>query len=489
MNAELGLLAILALPVAQAALVLACARPPGLRDAAYVLAASASAGVAFFVFNEAAHGEQARVVLARPLPNVDLAFALEPLGAMMALAISGLGLLHAIHSAGFVRATQEKSPARLMAFMSLTSACALAVAFSANLFTMFVAMQALTLAAFPLVEHRGDEEAGRAGRLFLAVLLASSIGLFLPAMVWTYAIAGVLDFRPGGVLGGLADPVSANVLLLMFVFGIAAAAIPPMHRWLTASRAAPFPALVSLHALTVLPAGCIGVFKVSAFVFGASGLQDAHLAASGLIVLAGAAMCAAALIALSKQDVRERLTYSCMAQSLAAVLGALLALPAGLFAAALQITALMCSAATLLMASGTIAAVTGRTQAGEYAGLGRIMPWTLAGFALASASMVGMPPFAGAWAKLWLIASSSSVGLVWAAVLIGLAAILTFAHLGPMAASALSARAPPDAFIRPDGASFMLVAPVALGAVATLSLLIFASALSEFLSPIWTPPP
>ncbi len=91
--------------------------------------------------------------------------------------------------------------------------------------------------------------------------------------------------------------------------------------------------------------------------------------------------------------------------------------------------------------------------------------------------------------KLWLIASSSSVGLVWAAVLVGLAAILTFAHLGPMAANALSGRAPPDAFIRPDGASFLLVAPVALGAVATLSLLVFASALSEFLKPVWTPMP
>lgn len=489
MNAELGLLAILVLPVAQAALVLACARPPGLRDAAYILSACAIAGVAFFVFNETAHGAQARVVLARPLPNVDLAFALEPLGAMAALLIGGLGLLHAIHSAGFVRATHEKSPARLMAFMALTSACALAVVFSANLFTMFVAMQALTLAAFPLVEHRGDEAAGAAGRLFLAVLLASSIGLFLPAMVWTYAIAGILDFRPGGVLGGLADTVSANLLLVMFVFGIAAAAVPPMHRWLATSREAPPPALTSMYALTVLPAGCIGVFKVAAFVFGASGLVDARLATQALILLAGASMCVAALVALSKQDVHERLAYTCLAQALAAVLGVLLTIPAGLFASALQITALMCSAATLLMASGTIAAVTGRTQVGAYAGLGRVMPWTLAGFALASASMVGMPPFAGAWAKLWLIASSSSVGLVWAAVLVGLAAILTFAHLGPMAANALSGRAPPDAFIRPDGASFLLVAPVVLGAVATLSLLVFASALSEFLKPIWTQMP
>jgi hypothetical protein len=51
----------------------------------------------------------------------------------------------------------------------------------------------------------------------------------------------------------------------------------------------------------------------------------------------------------------------------------------------------------------------------DYAGLGRVMPWTFAGFAIASASMIGMPPFAGAWAKLWLITAAAGSGLVWAA--------------------------------------------------------------------------
>jgi multicomponent Na+:H+ antiporter subunit D len=129
-----------------------------------------------------------------------------------------------------------------------------------------------------------------------------------------------------------------------------------------------------------------------------------------------------------------------------------------------------------------------RTHVADYAGLGRVMPWTLAGFALASASMIGMPPFAGAWAKLWLITASAGAGLVWAAVLVGLAAVLTFAHLGPLAAGALSAPAPDDAFKRPDGASFLLAGPVILGAAASLGLLALADALATFLSPVWTPP-
>jgi multicomponent Na+:H+ antiporter subunit D len=488
MSAEIALLCVLGAPVLQAALVMLFARPPGLRDVIHIGFSFFTAACAAYLVFAVANGETARVVLARPLPNVNLAFSIEPLGALVAAALSGLAALHAVHAAGVVRAKQEKAPARLLGFIALSTAGVIAVSFSANLLSFFVAYQALSLAAFPLVAHRGDEEARPAARAFLWTLLASSIGLFLPAMIWTYAIAGALDFQPGGMLAGRVNVLTANLLLVFYVLGLAMAAIPPMHRWLPASSSAPFPALVAVQALAVLPAGGIGILKIAAYVFGPV-MAEASIAAGALIVLAGAGMCAAALIALSKQDLRERLAYSCMAQSLAVVMGALLALPAGLFAAALQVVALSCAAATLLMAAGTTAAITGRIKTVDYAGLGRVMPWTFAGFAVASASMIGMPPFAGAWAKLWLITAAAGSGLIWAAALAGIAAILTFTHLGPLAANALAARAPTDAFKRPDGASILLAAPVILSAAATLGLLVLADPLAAFLAPMWTPGP
>lgn len=487
-NVEFALAGVLGAPILQAVLVVALARPPGLRDVIHIGFSLFAAVCAFAIVGAVANGETARLILARPLPNVELAFQIEPLGALMVATLSGLGVLHAVHAAGIVRAKHEDAPARLLAFIALAMAAVTAVALSANLFSFFVAYQALTLAAFPLVAHRGDDEARPAARRFLAILLASSIGLFLPAMIWTYALAGTLEFRPGGVLAGRVNELTANVLLLLFVFGLAMAAIPPLHRWLPASSRGPFPALVTIQALTVLPAGGIGLLKIAAFVFGPA-MHFARYASWGLIVLVGAGMCAAALIALSKRDVRERLAYSCMAQSLAVAMGALLALPAGLFAAALHVVSLACAAATLLMAAGTTAAITMRTNVEDYAGLGRVMPWTFAGFAIASASMIGMPPFAGAWAKLWLITAAAGSGLIWAAGLAGVAAILTFTHLGPLAANALAARAPTDAFKRPDGASILLAAPVILSAAATLWLLVLADPLASFLSPIWTPNP
>lgn len=491
MSAELALLIALGAPAAQTLLVLALARPPGLRDAVHVGMTLITALACASLLSAAAHGEAVRIVLARPLPNVDLAFHVEPLGALMAAALSGLGVLHALHTAGYARATHEKAPARQMAFIALANAATMAVAFSANLFTFFVAYQGLILAVFPLVAHRGDEDSRKAARAFLATLLTASVGLLLPAMVWTYAITSALEFQPGGVLAGRVDALTANVLLVLYVLGLAMAAMPPLHRWLAATSVADSPALVTIQALAVLPAGAIGLLKIAAYVFGpalhSESVDDATLASRGLILLAGVGMCGAALIALSRQDVRERLAYSAMAQILAVAIGVLLALPAGLFAAALQVVAFSCASATLLMAVGTTAAVTTRQRAADYSGLGRIMPWTFAGFAVASASMIGLPPFAGAWSKLWLITASTGAGLVWAAGLVALAAILTFAHLGPLAVSALAGRAPTDAFKRPDGASILLAAPVVLGALATLALLLFADPLASHLAPMWTP--
>ncbi len=486
MSVALALSGVLGAPFVSGLLVLLLSRPPGLRDVTHILGALVTAVCAAYLAVAIGHGESARIVLARPLPNVELAFSVEPLGALIAMVVSALGVLHAAHSAGMVRATGEKAPARLMAFMAMASGATMAVAFSANLFSFFVAYQALTLAAFALVAHRGEDDARRAARTVLGTLLAASVGLLLPGMVWTYALAGTLEFQVGGMLAGRVDTISANVLLALYVFGVGMAATPPVHRWLTSASVAPFPALVSVYALALVPSGSLGLLKVAAYVFGAA-LPQVVFANTAFLALAGVGMCVAALIALSKQDMRERLAYSCMAQALAVAIGALLALPAGLFAAALQVVALCCASATLTMATGTTAAVTGRFNAVDYAGLGRVMPWTFAAFALASASMIGMPPFSGAWAKLWLITASASKGLVWAAALVGAAAVLTFAHLGPLAASAFGGSTPTDAFKRPDGASILLVAPVILCAAATLWLLVMADPLATFLSPVWTP--
>src|SRR5262249_13723137 len=139
---------------------------------------------------------------------------------------------------------------------------------SANLFSFFVAYQALTLATLPLVEHNDNDAARRAARGYLSSLLTFSIGFFLPAMVWTYAVAGTLEFRQGGILAGHVDPVTANALLALYVLGVPMTAMPPGHRWLSLSSGALNSALTSIQATCVLPIGGVGVLKIAYYVFG-----------------------------------------------------------------------------------------------------------------------------------------------------------------------------------------------------------------------------
>ncbi len=487
MNAEIALMGALGAPIAQALLVMLAPKPPGLRDLVHMGLAAVSAVCAILLVGAAASGLDARIVIARPLPNIDLAFSVEPIGALAAALIASVGFLHAVHTGGMVRASNMQNPTHLMALTALANAGAIGVALSSNLLSMFVAYELLIMAAFPMVMFGRGEDARAAGRRFLAPLLTASVGLLLPAIVWTNAIAGPGDFQAGGVLAGRIDAPTANILLALFAIGLAGAATPPLHVWINAAADAPHSAVSSLFAISLAPAGCVGVLKVAVFVFGPA-LADARAAAFALIALLGVGMCAAALGALAAQDVRRRLAYSCVVQAQAVVIGALLASPAGVFAAVLQLVALTCAAATLTMAAGTVAAVTERRSVDEVAGLGRLMPWTFASFALAAASMIGLPPFAGAWAKLWLITAAAGAGMVWAAVLVGAAAILTFMHLGPLAARALVEKSSANAFRAPDGASFLLVAPVFLGAVATLWLLVLADPIASFLSPLWRSP-
>lgn len=484
MTPSLLLLACLAAPLAQTFAAVLAPRPPGLRDLLQIVLALAQFAAACLLFDAARGGAAARIVLARPLPQVELAFVIEPLGVLMALVISGLSVLHAVHSAAFLRAVSEPAPARMQAFMALAIFAATALGLSANLLTFFIAYQALTLATFPLVAHGGEKAARDGARVYLGTLLTASIGLLLPAIIWTYALTGQLEFRAEGLFIEPVDPATLNTLLALFVIGVAAIGLPPMHRWLPNAALAPFPAAAMIMGVAVINAGGLGVLKIATYVFGPR-LGEAALAGQGLMLLAGVAMCAAALIALSKQDIRERLAYSMMAQSAAVAMAGLIPLPTGTFAAALQIVAQACAATTLAMAAATAYAATGRERAASFEGLGRLMPWTFASFAFAAASLIGMPPFSGAWAKLWLITAAADADFVWAGALAAMAAVITFAHWGPLAANALVGPAPEDPFKRPDGASILLVAPVVIAAVATAALLFLADPLAVFLSTIW----
>ena len=235
---RLAALAIL-IPFAAAGAVLLAHRWPNLRESA-----SIAAGMILFAVVAAIAFETAAtpgIVLAEPLEGLAIKLVVEPLGVMFALLASGLWVVTTVYSIGYMRAHHETHQTRFYAFFAIAIASAVGVAFAGNLLTLFVFYEALTLSTFPLVTHAGTAQARRAGRTYLGILLGTSIGLQLIAIILTWSAAGTLDFVPGGILEGRVTDTFAGILLVLYVFGVGKAAVMPFHRWLPAAMVAPTP--------------------------------------------------------------------------------------------------------------------------------------------------------------------------------------------------------------------------------------------------------
>ena len=166
-----------------------------------------------------------------------------------------------------------------------------------------------TVATYPLVTHSGDAQSMRAGRTYLGLLLGTSLGLQLLAILWTWQIAGTLDFQDGGILEGRISDAMAGLLLFLYVFGIGKAALMPLHRWLPAAMVAPTPVSALLHAVAVVKAGVFAILKVVIYVFGLDFLKSLDMS-QWLMYAAAATILIASLVALNQAHLKARLASS-----------------------------------------------------------------------------------------------------------------------------------------------------------------------------------
>ena len=139
-------------------------------------------------------------VAAEIAPGLDLAFRVTPLGAIFGLVASGLWILAALYSVGYMRGNHEKHQTRFAAFYAVAVHAAMAIAWSGNLLVLFIFYEILTFSTFPLVAHKESRAARDAGRLYMSILVGSSVVLLLPAVIYVWLMTGRLDFVPGGIL-------------------------------------------------------------------------------------------------------------------------------------------------------------------------------------------------------------------------------------------------------------------------------------------------
>jgi multicomponent Na+:H+ antiporter subunit D len=432
MTPETAILVAIGIPLLGAlAISLAGRISPNLREAATAITSLSLIWVVWGLLPILMDGGRPSVEVSQVMPGLTIAFTVEPLGMLFAALASGLWLINSIYSVGYMRGNKEQNQTRFFACFALALSATIGVAFAGNLFTLFLFYELLTLSTYPLVAHKGDAATVRSARIYLGVLLSTSIGLFLPAIIWTYSLAGTGDFTTGGILAGKLNDPEIGLLLGLFVFGVGKAAVMPVHKWLPAAMVAPTPVSALLHAVAVVKAGVFTITKIIVYIFGIDFLFEAS-SSQWLLYAAAFTIITASLVALRQTNIKRLLAYSTIAQLSYVVMAAAILKPLAEVGAAIHMVAHAFGKITLFFAAGAIYVASKKTEIHQLRGIGRRMPWTMAAFTIGALSMIGVPPTGGFVSKWYILAGAFEANNLVAVFTIIASTVLNAAYFLPI---------------------------------------------------------
>jgi len=376
---------------------------PNRREFFTFLAGFIKLGLVLAMLPVIQQGKQIEFTIWQILPSLAIEFRVDAFGMLFALVASSLWIITSMYSVGYMRSLKEHSQTRFFAFFAIALSATLGVAFSANLFTLYLFYEMLSLSTYPLVTHHQDKEARTGGRTYLTYLMSTSIGFVLPALVFCFIrTGGDLDFSSTGFLSDSFTQTEATVVLLLLVFGFAKGGLMPFHSWLPGAMVAPTPVSALLHAVAVVKVGVFCIVRVITGVFGVDMLKDLSL---GPIIagIAAFTVITSSLIALSQDNLKRRLAFSTIGQLAYIILGAALLAPKGMTGSMMHIGMHAFGKITLFFCAGAIFVATGKKYISEMVGIGKRMPITMIAFLIGALGVVGLPPAGGFWSKFYLV--------------------------------------------------------------------------------------
>ncbi len=417
-------------------------------------------------------GETINLVLLPFLENANIGFKIEPIGLLFASIVSVLWPFTALYSSQYMRENEYENLVRFFSWFSISIGCALGVAFSNNLITLFIFYELLSLCTYPLVAHKQDSQSKSKARIYLAILLGTSLVLFLPAIIWTWTATGTLEFTPGGILAGKVSETNCTILLLLFLLGVSKVAMMPAHKWLPSAMVAPTPISALLHAVAVVKAGAFTIIKITTYVFGINLLTS--MQTEWLIYLTCITLVMASYIALLQDNLKLRLAYSTISQLAYITLGTLIAHPLALAGAIFHLVAHAFGKIILFFVAGAVNTKTNIKRVSQMNGIGKLMPWTMGCFAIGAVSMIGIPPFAGFISKWYLLqgAISNTQYVAVGALIIG--TVLNTAYFVPILYSAFFKDLDENIYIAEDkNKSLGMIIAIVFAAAVTMLLFFF----------------
>jgi len=439
-----------------------------------VLAAVAATAAAVYLGVDVANlGDAPSIYL--PLLGIGFGLMADGLGVLFALLASSLWLVTTIYATGYMAHAKDK--ARFFGFFAICVGSAIGIALSSNLLTLFIFYEALTLATYPLVVHKGTEAAIRGGRTYLKYALTGGVALAV-GTIWLHSL-GVGSFVSGGsvsaeLISSLGSELTVIFALLVAGFGVKAALFPA-HGWLPAAMVAPAPVSALLHAVAVVKAGVFGIARVVLDLFGVDGAAYLGLLAP-LAALAAFTIVFASVKALTQDDIKKRLAYSTIGQLSYIVLGLALGTPVAIAAACAHLVHHALMKITMFFTAGTLEKELKIFRVSQMNGVGRRMPLTMLAFSVAALGIIGVPPVAGFVSKWGLGIGGLEAGQLWPLGILALSSVLNAVYLMPMIGRAWFGRPNPKLAVprlgsgrRSGEADHRLVLPLVVTSLAGLA--------------------
>lgn len=381
--------------------------------------------------------------------------------------------------------SQESRKNLFYSFYLASYGVTLGVALAANMMTLYVFYEMLTLVTVPLVLHPMTKEAKRAARKYLYFSLSGSAMAFI-GLIFIMLCGGGTEFVYGGILAGQ-KVFSKDLLLAVYFmsfcgFGVKSAVVP-FHSWLPSASVAPTPVTALLHAVAVVKSGVFAIIRLTYYSFGPDFLKGTWVQYAA-IVMALFTVLYSSSMSLKRLHFKRRLAYSTSSNLSYIIFALLLMSPEGLSAAFLHF---ICHAVTKIVAffcAGNVLHCTGREYVFETDGLGRKMPLTFLCFTVSGLSLAGIPVFCGFFSKwnICLAALQDGGGIAVA----GIVVLLVSALLTTVYMLSISVRAfffPLKDTGRPVAeAGGQMLVPVAVYTLVIFLLGVFSKPLASFIT-------
>ena len=402
---------LILLPLGGSALLLAFGRRLGQPGAGLLGTLTVGAGFVLAVVAGwgfvAGTGEALEVPWFDWLPALGVRAGLlwDPLSALMAMVVTGVGALIHVYSIGYMRG--DPRIGRFFAYMNLFVASMLILVLADGFALLFVGWELVGLCSYLLISFWFERpSAAAAGKKAFVVNRVGDAG-FLVALMLVFASFGSLRYAdvfsqaPSELTTGSATAIT----LLLLVGAVGKSAQFPLYVWLPDAMEGPTPVSALIHAATMVTAGVFMVARTGAL------FELAPASAAVVAVVGMGTALYAATIAVAQHDVKRVLAYSTISQ-----LGYMFAaVGAGAYVAGMfhLTTHAFFKALLFLGAGAVIHALAGEQDMRRMGGLWRRLPVTTATMVVAWLAISGIPPFSGFWSKDEILATIFERGGLW----------------------------------------------------------------------------